>query len=1076
MAAHHEVHFEQYITEQLVNNGWKEGHSSHYDQQRAIYPQDVMDWVKATQPDAWHKLNKMHGANAEQVLLERLEKALASKTGGTINVLRKGFTIAGCGTIAMGQRKPEDARNDERIARYEHNILRVVRQLKYCPTREWEIDLVLFINGLPVATAELKTDFTQSIESAIAQYKQDRLPIDPKTKRKEPLLTFKRGAVVHFAMSDTEIAMATKLAGENTYFLPFNKGHDGSSSDLPVHINLPGEDGEYPVSYFWQEIAQKDNWLRIFYSFVYVETKEVADSNGKAARKETQIFPRYHQLDAVNKMIDDARQNGAGMQYLCEHSAGSGKTSTIAWTAHDLIRLRSTDGKAVFKSVIIVTDRTVLDSQLQDAVQQLDHQYGVIKAIDREKSSESKSKQLTEALLTGTPIIVVTIQTFPYALEAILTNQSLAQSNFAVIIDEAHTSQTGSTAKGLRAALTLNLSPQELEKMSIEEILTKVQEARTMPKNVSHFAFTATPKHSTKMLFGRPKDPSQPVSDENKPESFHLYTQRQAIDEGFILDVLKNYTHYDTAYKIGENNLDEKRVDSKQARRALARWMSLHPTTVSQKVEFIIEHFKANIAHLLDGEAKAMVVTSGRPQAVKYKLAFDKYIKKHGIEGIQALVAFSGKVSGKDLGDEDSQDPLGIDFDKEYTEYNLNPDTYGADLRHEFEKTEYRVMLVANKFQTGFNQPKLVAMYLDKKISDVEAVQTLSRLNRTYPGKDTTYVIDFANEPQTILNAFKKYDKGAQLNEVQDVNVIYDIKEILDEQSIYNHQDLELFKQARGKSILGQAPDKKSHAHKKLLAATQRPTDVFNVKLKELVDAANHWDQQYNKAHLAGDEKAANYAESQRSEFTKQREALMRFKSDLARFVKHYSYMAQLIEFGDPELENFAAFAHLLARRLKGVTPENIDLSALVLEKYKIKHSTTDFPDGVAEPLRPITPNPSDPNDREKVFLKDIIRRLNELFGDVGDEPGRQNFANGTITRVTQNPIVVEQVEKHDKSIALKGDLPQAVKQAVVQALLKEGDIARTLLKDPQVMASYVELIFDMMKKNSSIDEQITLG
>lgn len=301
-----------------------------------------------------------------------------------------------------------------------------------------------------------------------------------------------------------------------------------------MHINLPGEDGEYPVSYFWQEIAQKDNWLRIFYSFVYVETKEIADSNGKAARKETQIFPRYHQLDAVNKMIDDARQNGAGMQYLCEHSAGSGKTSTIAWTAHDLIRLRSTDGKAVFKSVIIVTDRTVLDSQLQDAVQQLDHQYGVIKAIDREKSSESKSKQLTEALLTGTPIIVVTIQTFPYALEAILTNQSLAQSNFAVIIDEAHTSQIGSNAKGLRAALTLNLSPQELEKMTIEEVLKKVQDARVMPKSISHFAFTATPKHSTKMLFGRPKDPSQPVSDENKPESFHLYTQRQAIDEALF--------------------------------------------------------------------------------------------------------------------------------------------------------------------------------------------------------------------------------------------------------------------------------------------------------------------------------------------------------------------------------------------------------------------------------------------------------------------------------------------------------------------------------------------------------------
>ncbi|WP_261895655.1 DEAD/DEAH box helicase family protein [Vibrio cyclitrophicus] len=812
----------------------------------------------------------------------------------------------------------------------------------------------------------------------------------------------------------------------------------------------------------------KDNWLRIFYSFVYVETKEVVDVNGKAQSKETQIFPRYHQLAAVNKMIDDARKNGAGMQYLCEHSAGSGKTSTIAWTAHDLIRLRSPEGKGVFKSVIIVTDRTALDASLAEAVVQLDHQYGVIETIDRNNSNDSKSKQLAAALLNGTPIIVVTIQTFPYALETILTNKSLAQSNFAVIIDEAHTSQTGSTAKGLRAALTLNLSAQELEKMTIEEILTKVQDARAMPKNVSHFAFTATPKHSTKMLFGRPNDSSQPVSDENKPESFHLYTQRQAIDEGFILDVLENYTHYDTAYKIGENNLDEKRVDSKQARRALARWMSLHPTTVSQKVEFIIEHFKANVAHLLEGDAKAMLVTSGRAQAVKYKLAFDKYIQTHGIDGIQALVAFSGKVPGKDLGDDTLEAPLGIDFEKEYTEYNLNPDTRGTDLRHEFERTVYRVMLVANKFQTGFNQPKLVAMYLDKKISDVEAVQTLSRLNRTHPGKDTTYVIDFANEPKTILDAFKKYDKGAQLNEVQDINVIYDMKELLDEHGIYNNQDLEHFKQVRGKAILGQTPDKKSQTHKKLLAATQRPTDVFNVKLRELIDAANHWDRQYDKAHKAGDEKTANYAESQRSNFTKQREALMRFKSDLSRLVKHYSYMAQLIEFGDPEFENFAAFAHLLSRRLKGVTPENIDLSALVLEKFKIKPSKDETPGGVATPLEPIKPNPTDPNDREKAFLIDLIRRLNELFGDVGDEPGRRNFANGTIARVLQDPIVVEQIEKHEKSIALKGDLPQAVKRAVIQALMKEGDIARTLLKDQQVMASYVELIFDMIKKNKN--------
>ena len=1059
MAAHHEVHLESYVVQKLVENGWVEGSNSQYDPVRALYPEDVIAWVKAAQPEGWDKLERLNGAAAENTLLDRLDKALSAKSGGTMKVLRQGFEVAGAGNIAMSQAAPEDERNAKEVAKYKNNILRVVRQLKYCPTREWAIDLGLFINGIPVATVELKTDLTQAIDDAIWQYKKDRLPVDPKTKRKEPLLTFKRGAVVHFAMSDSEIAMTTHLKGDKSFFLPFNRGNNGHAG------NATRTDGEYPVAYFWEEICQRENWLRIFHSFVYVETKEKVDKYGMPCKSETLIFPRYHQFEAVNKMIADAKENGAGHQYLCEHSAGSGKTSTIAWMAHDLIKLRYPDGRAYFNSVIIVTDRTVLDSQLQDAVKQLDYQFGVIETIEaNQRGGESKSKRLADALKNGVPIIVVTIQTFPYAMEAIITEQSLKDRNFAVIIDEAHTSQTGSTAQGLRAALSLD-SKAKLEEMTLEEMLLEVQKSRVRPVNVSHFAFTATPKHSTLTLFGRPKDPHQPPSDENMPVSFHRYTQRQAIEEGFILDVLRNYTPYQQAVRLGDQGVNDKRVDKKFARRALARWKSLHPTIVAQKVEFIIEHFMQNIAGLLNGEAKAMVVTSGRPQAVKYKLAFDQYIQKNSLQGLKALVAFSGKVEGKALGDDDEAEPLGIDIEKEYTEYNLNPDASG-DLRNEFEKSEYQVMIVANKFQTGFNQPKLVAMYLDKKISAVDAVQTLSRLNRTYPGKDETYVIDFANEPQTILDAFKMYDDGAELESVQDIHVVYDMKNILDDAGIYVFEDLETFKKARGRAVLGS--DTPDSLHRKLYSATQRPTDVFNSKLKALGDAIEKWDYAIDRAVNEDDKKAQDYAEAQRSEFAIEREALLRFKTDLARFVRTYNYIAQLIELGDAELENFAAFSKLFSKRLKGVSPEQVDLTGLLLVGYKIRNQPGVEEEPEKYTLKPIAANEADPSDREKEFIREIIARMNDLFGDVADDMGQRHFTTQIVDIAKNNERVVEQIEKNTKEQALQGDLPSVVKKATVDAMKSHNELARSLLKDPQHMAAFFSLVYDLMKKSEA--------
>ncbi|NOR70614.1 MAG: DEAD/DEAH box helicase, partial [Methylomarinum sp.] len=845
--------------------------------------------------------------------------------------------------------------------------------------------------------------------------------------------------------------------GKNTYFLPFNKGNNGHAG------NPAREDGEYPTAYFWEDILTTDAWLRIFHSFIYIETdKNKVDAKGKPYTKETLIFPRFHQLEAVNNMIDDAKKNGAGQNYLCEHSAGSGKTSTIAWTAHDLISLRSPEGKPIFNSVIIVTDRNVLDAQLQDAVQQIDHQFGVISAIEREKTSLSKSKQLAKALTSGTPIIVVTIQTFPYAIEAILTEKSLSDRSFAVIIDEAHASQTGSNAQGLRAALSMD-SKKKMEDMSVDDLLLEVQNSRVRPANVSHFAFTATPKHSTMTLFGRPADPTQAASDTNKPESFHRYTMRQAIEEGFILDVLENYMPYSAAYTLNESIKEDKRVDKKAARRSLAKWISLHPTNVSQKVDFIVNHFKDNVSHLLNGEAEAMIVTSSRASAVKYKLALDKYIKKNSIEGIQALVAFSGKISGSELGD---LTDFSVSEDDEFSEVNMNS-VGSQDLRHAFEQREYRIMLVANKFQTGFNQPKLVAMYVDKKVSGIEAVQTFSRLNRIYPGKDKTFIIDFVNEPDSILEAFKQYDNGAELEKVQDLNVVYDMKDILDEQNIYNDKDQEIFKKTRDKSLL--KGEISPSMHKLLYAATQRPTDIFNKKLKNLNDSIQMWDSAFEKAHALGDKVAEKQTEHKRSEFTKEREELMRFKTNLSRFVRTYNYIAQLISFDDPDLENFAAFSQLLAKRLKGVSPEDVDLTGLMISGYSIQALKQDeTEEQAAEKLKPLVPNDSPANDREKQFLSEIIAKLNELLGDTGTESGQKHFAVQIANDVTNNELVSEQINKNTKEQSKNGDLPKAVTQSVIQAMTSHKDIANVLLKDKQVMGDFVEIIYDLVKSGDA--------
>lgn len=1069
--AHQEKHFEAYVVSKLKAQGWQVGNTLHYDTERALYPDDLIAWLEATQPEKWEKLiEKNHGdlAKTRDDLMDRLAKALEQH--GTMHVIRNGFSIAGCGHIDLTEAAPEDKRNDMVLKRYAANILRVVPQLEYHPTRKLAIDLVLFINGIPVATVELKTDFTQSAEAAMEQYKTDRLPYDVKTKRREPLLTFKRGAVVHFAMSDSDIQMATKLDGVNTFFLPFNQGNEGHAGN-PVR-----EDKEYPVAYFWESVCQRDAWLRIFHSFVYVEKKDVVDLKGNWSKKETLIFPRYHQWAAVNGMISDARANGPGMQYLADHSAGSGKTSTISWTAHDLVKLRRDNGDAIFNSVIIVTDRNVLDSQLQDAVKQIDHQFGVIAAIDRQKSSKSKSKQLAEALLDGTPIIVVTIQTFPYAMEAIVTEKSLKDKSFAVIIDEAHASQTGSTAAKLQTALAMS-GKGKMSTMTVEELLEELQKSRARPKNISYFAFTGTPKHSTLMLFGRPADPTQPASKTNLPQAFHRYPMRQAIEEGFILDVLKGYVPYKTAFNLAKQVGDTKRVSGKAAKRALAQWMSLHPTNVTQKVQFIIEHFHKNVEYRLDGKAKAMVVTSSRAAAVRYKKGFDKYIEKHPqYAGIHSLVAFSGKLTGNQVMHSDDERIAGevfmVDEGEEFTEISMNPGVAGQDLRLAFERPEYRVMLVADKFQTGFDQPKLVAMYVDKKIAnDVEIVQTFSRLNRIAPGKDEIFIIDFVNDPDNVRRAFAMYDDGAQIDAMQDLDVVYEIKETLDAQGLYEAEDLVAFKEARFKTIrdITQAQEPQ---HKALYAATERPTRLFNQRLKMLREAVNTWESAYEKSHNQGDENGMKTADHHRREHADQIKTIMTFKAGLGRFCRAYAYIAQLIDFGDPELENYAAFAKLLQKRLNGEPPETVDLKGLVLTGFDIKSKEDVAGDEDAPPvLKPLGPGIGGGKGDDPRYLHEIIDLLNRLFGDATPLRDQATFVNHIVSIARENDVVMAQVENNTREQALKGNLPGAVQQGVVRALTSHQKLATLVLKsDKQAMSALTDVVYELIRERRDID------
>ena len=1033
--------FQQDIINHLVANGWMLGKSDDYDQKHALYPEDLVGYLSETQPEQWEKFSKMYPMGAEAALVKLVGRQLDKK--GTLHVLRNVIKDKGA-KFRLCQFKPDHDLNPETMKRYAANRLRVVPELVYSPhDYTGRLDLALFVNGIPVATLELKSEFKQSVARAVWQYKTDRKPKSTSGKP-EPLLTFKRGALVHFAVSQYEVQMTTHLQGKSTFFLPFNKGsHDGGSgNDIP-------EDGGYATKYLWEDVFSPENWLQILGRYIHLKIEEKEDAKGKKYKEETMIFPRYHQWDVVKRLIGAARAEGPGQKYLIQHSAGSGKANAIAWTAHQLASLYAED-KKVFNSVIVVSDRTVLDDQLQETICQFDHADGVVCSIKREEGEGTKSEQLANALETATPIIIVTIQTFPFVLEAIRERVTLKGRTYAVIADEAHSSQSGQTARQLREVLNA-VQWEDDEEVTAEDLLAAAIASRGKADNLSFFAFTATPKAKTIELFGRCPNPEIPPSDENLPQAFHIYTMRQAIEEEFILDVLKNYTTYDMALKLAQKTPEaDSEVERKRAAIRIGQWLRLHPTNISSKVEVIIAHFHDCVASLLNGKAKAMVVTGSRKEVVRYKLAFDRVLKEKGYKHIRAMVAFSGEVEDPESGP------------TPYNERNMNPGLKGRDMRKAFDTDEYQVMLVANKFQTGFDQPKLCAMYVDKKLKGVDCVQTLSRLNRIHPGK-RTFVLDFVNDPDDILAAFRPFYKTAELANVSEPNLIYDLFDKLCEPRIFEWHEVEAFALAFYDPKQGQDA---------LTAHCKPAVDRWRAKYLPVVEALAESEHAKLQAKAHGDKVAEKNAEDLIKELKAEKSALDIFKKDLGSFERFYEFMSQLVDYDDEELEKLSLFAHHLQPLLREDRDHvAIDLSDIAMTHYRLtKQDTRNLklhePTDEDTRLRGMTSiGTGHSKDQEYEFLSEIIARLNELFAGEFSDTDVINYANTIADKVRENGRVMKQLENNTPDQAMMGDFPVAVEKAVIESMDIHGNLAGQLLEDQDKAATFGRLLMDLLIK-----------
>jgi type I restriction enzyme R subunit len=874
--------FEGEIEAHLLAHGYRDGDPRAFDRKVGLDPGDVLAFVQETQAPEWHELANRHGGEeaARANFLKRLAQELDAR--GTVDVLRHGVKDLGI-ELRLAYFKPAHGLTPELVARYEANRLVLVRQFLYEDSGN-EIDLALLVNGIPVATAELKNPLTgQDVEHAIAQYRRDR---DPRN------VTLARRCVVHFAVDPDSVAMTTRLAGPETVFLPFNRGDEEGGAGNPLNPN-----GQR-TAYLWEQVWEREAWLDLLARFVQVVPPE-----------NRVVFPRFHQWDAVRRLEADAREHGAGRSYLVEHSAGSGKSNSIAWLAHRLSSLHDAADRKVFDKVVIITDRVVLDRQLQETVFQLEHVHGVVQRIDKD------SQQLADALAgEQARIVVTTLQKFPYVLDKVA---ALSKRSYAVIVDEAHSSQTGEDAADLRRVLALS-DDDEVGADATQDLLDRSLAGRGRPRNLSFFAFTATPKAKTLELFGTPVDTAEGV----RYRPFHLYSMKQAIEEGFILDVLANYTTYKTYYRVGKAVADDPEYDTAQARRAIGRFVTLHPHNLAQRAEIVVEHFRRHTAKKIGGRAKAMVVTSSRLHAVRYKLALDAYIAERGYGDVRALVAFSGKV--EDDGDEFSESGM-----------NGFPDSETAA---RFATGEYQVLIVAEKFQTGFDQPLLHTMFVDKVLTGLNAVQTLSRLNRILPPEKTeTFVLDFRNDVDEIQEAFRPwYDRTDAIP--TDPNLLYDTHRALRDFDVLREDEVEAGVQA-------------------LLTVTEQ--------------------HGHGAVHAAIDPARARFLELDD-------EVQDAFRDVLARFVNLYAFVSQIVAYVDRELERDYLYARALLACLPGQAAERLDLGSEVqlthLKVARTYDGSASLDDGGGEVVA-IFSGRGKQYEPEKEHLSRIVDVMNERFG-----------------------------------------------------------------------------------------------
>ena len=1006
MKTHTERTFESEIEAHLLAHGYAKGVAEAFDAKRALFPAEVLVFVQATQPKTWEAIEKYYGPAAPAMLLDDLCKSLA--TLGMLHVLRNGFNCFGK-TVRMAYFAPATAMNPETLQLYAANQLTMTRQVHHSVARPKDsVDLVLALNGLPLATAELKNPLTgQNVFNAMQQYRNDR-------DAKDTLFAFKQRALVHFAVDPDQVMMSTRVDGRSTHFLPFNLGNGTEAG------NPPNPQG-HKTAYLWQRVWQRDSLLDIFGRFMHLlkDEKEYLSTRGgkttvQKKRSETLIFPRYHQLDAVRQLTDKARSQGPGHNYLVQHSAGSGKSNTIAWLAHRLSNLHNAQDGKVFDCVIVITDRRVLDKQLQDTVFQFDHKQGVVKKIDED------SGQLAQALKDAVPIIITTLQKFPFVTEKV---GELENRNYAVIVDEAHSSQSGEQAAELKGILNEagihHVAEQRVEFDVVDDpvdkaVLRSAYRAslrRGKQPNISFFAFTATPKFKTLSVFNEAGD------DGNAP--FHRYTMRQAIDEGFILDVLKNYTSYDTYFGLINASADDPLVERKQAAKALARFMQHHPHNLASRVEVMVEHFRTHTRHKIGGRAKAMVVTDSRLSAVRYKLTIDKYIAHKGYQDIRTLVAFSGTVADPDFPD------------KTYTEESMNG-IKESELPAKFATDDYQVLLVAEKYQTGFDQPLLHTMYVDKRLDGVQAVQTLSRLNRTCAGKEDTFVLDFRNKREDIFRAFKPYYEVTERQDDQDLPMqLYRLQTELRAAHVFTDEEVHEFCTAYyGASGL----------------------TIAHASLNRWLDPA-----------------------VQRFSGLEDEDAQLEFRARLKSFLGLYGFLAQVIPYQDTKLEKLFTYLRYLSSKLPPVGHgQMLDLGDDVQLKFyrlqKIEEGQIQLGTGDAMPLRAPGEGGTGNGDDEELPLSTLVKQLNDRFGTAFTTADQLFFDQIEAQAVARDDI--RQAAQANTIENFKLVFDQAIDGLFIDRMEGNDDIFRRVMQDEKFRSVAAGYLLDRVYRQAQTEQQ----